>query len=244
MNGRIGKLFSSPYLTVGLLFYSVFLVFAATLAQVDMGIERAASEYFESFFVLAKFGAVKLPLLGGAAVGILFVLNVLYSMFARLTFGASGIGNSILHCALVLLVVSGVLQYFMRHEGRVVLREGEATNTLLVSRSGVNSVQKLPFTVKLLKFTREDWQGSDIPKSFSSKIVFSTEKSTVEALVEMNNPALFMGWAFYQSSYADGGKTSVLTAVKNPARMLPWVSVGAAFAGMVLAFAARIRRKK
>ena len=60
----------------------------------------------------------------------------------------------------------------------------------------------------------------------------------------MNSPASFMGWTFYQSSYADDGKTSILTAVRNPARMLPWLSVFAAFFGMVIAFAAKFWRTK
>ena len=59
----------------------------------------------------------------------------------------------------------------------------------------------------------------------------------------MNAPASFSGWTFYQFSFKDGGKTSVLAAVRNPARLLPWLSVGAAFAGMLITFLPRVLRR-
>lgn len=242
----IAKVCASPILTVFLLFYSVGLIFIATIAQLDMGVELAAEKYFESFFVLANLGGIKIPLMGGASVGVLFVVNVIFSMFARLTFGASGVGNSIMHFALVLLVLSGGLQFFMREEGRVVLRDGATTNIVSDTNSGA-LVCKLPFSIRLLKFTRENWPGSKISKSYSSRVVFISGNSSTEALIEMNSPASYMGWSFYQMSYSEdprGGNISVLSAVKNPARLLPWLSVAAAFVGMLMAFTARAWRRR
>lgn len=242
--GRISEIAASPRLTVGILFYSVLLVFVATLAQTQIGVERAAQTYFESFFAIGSLGGVKFPFVGGAAVGVLAVVNIVFSILKYLSFDMSGFGNSVVHCAIVLLIFSGALQYFMREEGRLSVREGAASNAVLVERGGVSQIKHLPFSLKLLGFERENWKGSDIPKSFASKVVFIHGNSNTEALIEMNSPASFMGWTFYQSSYADDGKTSILTAVRNPARMLPWLSVFAAFFGMVIAFAAKFWRTK
>ena len=40
-------------------------------------------------------------------------------------------------------------------------------------------------------------------------------------------------------TYGDGGKTSILGVVRNPARLLPWLSVGATFLGMLVIFLPR-----
>ncbi len=241
---RIEKLLASPMLTIGLLFYSVFLIFFATLAQIDVGVERAASEYFESFFAVYKIGVVPIPLLGGAFVGTLAFVNIFFSVLRYLNFGASGLGNSIIHCALALMLLAGALQYFMRQEGRVSIRKGETSNVIFVQSNGATKTEFLPFSVRLLDFKKEMWQGSDIPKSFSSKIVFLRGNSNVEALVEMNSPASFGGWTFFQSSYAEDGKVSIFTVVKNPARMLPWFASGAVFVGMLITIFSRNRRQK
>lgn len=241
MGGIIQRFLSSPRLTVFLLFYSVALIFVATLAQTEIGVARAARMYFESFFAVYYVCGVPVPLLGGAFVGAAAVLNIFFSCLKRLSFSVSGFGNSITHCALALLVISGGLQYFMRSEGVISLREGEASNVLHVGSGDSVKTRALPFSVRLLKFAKEDWRGSGIPKSFSSRVVFLRDKYARESLIEMNSPASFDGWTFYQTSYADGGKVSVLTAVKNPARMLPWLASAAVFIGMSAAFFARFR---
>ena len=44
-------------------------------------------------------------------------------------------------------------------------------------------------------------------------------------------------------SYGDGGRTSVLAAVRNPARLLPWLAVGATFIGMAIMCLPRLFEK-
>ena len=49
---------------------------------------------------------------------------------------------------------------------------------------------------------------------------------STETVIRMNAPVSFGGWIFYQSSYANGGRTSVITAVRNPVRFFS-VDIGA-----------------
>ena len=130
----------------------------------------------------------------------------------------------------------------MRVEGSMVLREGTESDTILVGakNGSAGSIMKLPFKVKLVKFSMEKWDSSSTPKSFSSQMEFKRGDSGVEQVVSMNSPGSFGGWTFYQMSYGDGGKTSVLAAVRNPARLLPWLAVGATFAGMAIMFIPRL----
>ena len=237
------RLLSSSYLTISLMFYSVFLIFIATIAQLEVGVAESASIYFESFFAMAKIGDFTFPIISGATIGILAVVNIFFSSMKYMSFGVSGFGNSIIHSALALLIISGALQFFMRQEARVSLCEGESSDVMFVEKDGVSKTQKFPFSIRLLKFTKENWKGSDIPKSFSSKVVFVRGNSNTEALIEMNSPVSFDGWTFYQTSYAEDGKVSILTAVKNPARMLPWLAVFATIFGMILTILAKLKKK-
>jgi len=238
----IFKFLSSPRLTIFLLVYSTALIFIATLAQTSLGLVESQRIYFESFFCMGALGDFKIPLLGGASIGILAALNLIASSIRFAHFGVQGLGVSLIHMALVLFLAAGAMQYFMRVEGSMTLREGSVSDKVAISRGAETGAQKLvalPFKVGLEGFAAEKWEGSDIPKSFSSRIYFERDGARTAAVVKMNAPASFGGWTFYQMSYGEGGKVSVLSAVKNPARLLPWLSVGAVFAGMLIVFAPR-----
>ncbi len=245
MKARVLKkaylLLSSPRLTLGILMYAVVLVFVGTIAQTEIGVSEAQAKYFESFFVLANFGAVKFPLVGGALVGIFAVVNIVLSAMRFCKFGLRGLGVSITHVALALLVVSGGLQYFLRVEGSLVLRPSQKTN-MVVLAGKVSRVVSLPFFVTLKEFKEEKWEGSAIAKNYYSDIVFTRGNQKVEARTSMNSPASFAGWTFYQMSYGKDG-SSVIGAVKNPARLLPWLAVGATFVGMLIIFLPRVLGK-
>ncbi len=243
----IGKrILSSPYLTVALMFYAVFLIFVATLAQKYIPVDKVVSDYFESFFYVGEINNVPVFLIGGASVGILAVVNIFFSCMRYMSYGASALGNSIIHCGLVLLIVSGALQACMKEEISVPLREGQTSNIAYKKISDSSSVEsfELPFSITLVDFKAEYWQGSDIPKSYSSKVVFKRGSSDTEALIQMNNPVSFNGWVFYQTSFADGGNVSTLTGVRNPARMLPWLAVFAVFVGMIFTMIVKLKRYK
>ncbi len=232
---------SSPRLTFAILVYGVILVFVGTIAQTEIGVSAAQAKYFESFFVLAKFGSIKIPLIGGAFVGIMAVVNIVLSAMRFCKFGARGLGVSITHVALALLIISGGLQYFLRVEGSMVLLPSQKTNVVVLGGSQTRIVT-LPFFVTLKKFKEEKWEGSSIAKSYYSDIVFTRGTQTVQARTSMNSPASFAGWTFYQMSYGKDG-SSVIGAVKNPARLLPWLAVGATFVGMLIIFLPRVLGK-
>ena len=175
--------------------------------------------------------------MGGAVVGIVAVVNIVLSAMRFCKFGVLGLGVSITHMSLALLVISGGLQYFLRIEGSMVLKPSQTSDIVVLSGSNTQ-IKKLPFTVTLLEFKEEKWNGSAIAKSYSSDIVFKRGDTTINAKTSMNSPASFAGWTFYQMSYGKDG-SSVLGAVKNPARLLPWLAVGATFFGMLIIFLPR-----
>ena len=222
---------ASPRLACALMAYAVLLIFLGTLEARSIGVSAVQARYFESWGCLS-FGMI--PLIGGTGVGALAVLNISASVFRRARFTLRGVGVSLTHAFLVVLILAGALQYFLRTEGILVLDAGEVSHEILAG--GGNGRKNIPlgFSVKLKKFDARTWTGSDIPSSFSS----------VETVIRMNAPVSFGGWIFYQNSYANGGRTSVITAVRNPVRFFPWISVPGVFAGMLLIFLSTLRARK
>ncbi len=242
LQNKIFKTMSSPRLTVFVLFYSIILIFFATLEQGIIGIESAQERYFESFFCLYPFepffGWLRIPLLGGASVGALVIVNIIASGFRYRRGGFEGFWMTSIHMALVLMIFSGFIQQYTRVQASLKLAEGETSNILLLDPHGHVGVKKytLPFSIKLEDFEMKLWKGSNIAKEYSSAITITHGKNTLPYVIEMNKPVSFGGWTFYQTSYEAGGKISILTAVRNPAKILPAFAIAFAFLGMLMIF--------
>jgi hypothetical protein len=84
-----------------------------------------------------------------------------------------------------------------------------------------------PFTVELIDFTHEKYPGTDIPFNFSSEVFVNDLDQNIKqkALIYMNHPLRYGGLTFYQASFANEDKTSILQVVRNPGWLLPYISV-------------------
>jgi hypothetical protein len=97
----------------------------------------------------------------------------------------------------------------------------------------------LPLQLKLLDFKKTVYPGSDIPKSFASRVEIESGGLRREALISMNRPLRFRGYTFYQSSYAEDdqhGASSTFAVVRNAGRWLPYISSALVFLGLGLHF--------
>ncbi|MFT4193492.1 cytochrome c biogenesis protein ResB [Ottowia sp.] len=98
--------------------------------------------------------------------------------------------------------------------GNLVVAEGTASSTAILSQSDGVLLQELPFSVELKKFIVE-YYSTGMPKLFASEIVIH-DKATGEqrpARVEVNHPASHKGVQIYQSSFDDGGSRVRLAAL-------------------------------
>lgn len=234
---------SSPRLTAGLLLYSVIFIFLATIQIPALGISQVQAKFFEAWFCNPLGGFLYVP--GGMLVGVLALLNLAFSSFRFCARGVDGIGFATVHIALMLLIVSGFLQGIWRVEGAIELRQGEANSTIYLSE-GAGAEPKaitLPFSVELVKFTEQKWDNSNLARQYSSLVKFRYEDIVIEKLIKMNEPASFGSWTFYQSSFR-GENVSVLQAVRNPASLLPLVSVALIFGGMIIVYALKLKRAR
>jgi cytochrome c biogenesis protein ResB len=101
----------------------------------------------------------------------------------------------------------------------------------------------LPLRLKLLHFEKTLYQGSEIPKSFASRVEIESDGLHREALISMNRPLRFRGYTFYQSSYGEDarhGASSTFAVVKNAGRWLPYISSALIFLGLALHFLSQL----
>ncbi|EYC52300.1 cytochrome C biogenesis protein ResB [Hylemonella gracilis str. Niagara R] len=98
--------------------------------------------------------------------------------------------------------------------GNLLVPEGSAADTAILTQPNGIVLQDLPFAVELKKFIVE-YYPTGMPRLFASEIVIH-DKATGEsqpARVEVNHPASYKGVQIYQSSFDDGGSLVKLQAL-------------------------------
>jgi hypothetical protein len=128
---------ASLRLTVWLLALAIFLVFAGTLAQVDMGIWATLNTYFRSFLVWIPLQvflprswdvAGVLPFPGGYVVGGALAINLLAAHALRFRWQRGRVGLLLAHLGLVLLIVGELVTALLADEGHMTIDEGQTVD--------------------------------------------------------------------------------------------------------------------
>lgn len=101
----------------------------------------------------------------------------------------------------------------------------------------------LPYALTLKEFRHDVYEGSNIPKNFSSLVQLKdpTRREDREVLIYMNQPLRYDGKAFYQSSYK-GDTVTILQVVQNPGWLLPYISCILVGIGLIVHFGISLRR--
>jgi hypothetical protein len=96
----------------------------------------------------------------------------------------------------------------------------------------------LPFSLHLLEFRHDVYNGTDIPKNFSSRLTLIRPNTGErrEVLIYMNNPLRYEGKTFYQASFDPDNQGTILQVVKNPGWLTPYLACGLVATGMVIQF--------
>jgi hypothetical protein len=174
------RFFSSLRLTVALLAAAMILIFAATFAQVDLGIHEVQRRFIHSFIAFWEIrpGWVA-PLPGGWLVGGLLLANLLAAHAGRFRLNAAKFGILLIHAGLVVLIVGELFSSVFSRESQMRLDEGEtksyseafrgaelvfidgsapdrdrvvAIPEELLKEGGTIQHPALPFTVKIVRF--------------------------------------------------------------------------------------------
>ncbi len=133
----IFKFFASLRLTVVLLALGIVLVFTGTLAQVEVGLFKAQTEFFHSFLIFwtPKGWPAGIPYLpgipvfpGGYLIGVMLLFNLVAAHFARFKFTRNKIGIAMIHGGIVLLLLGQLFTDKLSTESVMHLRIGETKN--------------------------------------------------------------------------------------------------------------------
>ena len=132
-----------------------------------------------------------------------------------------------LHISFVLILAGALITMLSGKSGMMELRRGLVTNQW-ASDQGMR--QKLPFSLQLKDFSIEYYPGSHDPSDYISNVVLKDSRSDTEKeyTISMNNILKYDGYRFYQSSYDDDLRGSVLSVSHDP-----W-GVGVTYTGYIL----------
>ncbi len=126
---EIRDFFVSLKLTVVLIAFSMLLVFAATLDQVNLGIWAVQEKYFRSFIVYTQAGPATVPIFpGGYVIGGLLLINLVAAHIYRFTFAWRKVGVLLTHFGLILLLIGELLSGLWQEDSHLRLNEGETKN--------------------------------------------------------------------------------------------------------------------
>jgi len=95
-----------------------------------------------------------------------------------------------------------------------------------------------PYAIALLEFKHDTYPGTDIPSNFSSKIHLRdlAQGEDRDVLIRMNAPLRYRGETYYQASFEEGDRVSILQVVRNPAAITPYVACTLVAAGLITQF--------
>jgi len=251
---RFIRSFASLKLTVVLLLLLAALVVGGTIYQAGSGIAAAQAKVFGSWLILLA-GVVPLP--GMLLVSLLLFLNLLAAVIFRLGYRWRRAGLLLVHYGLLLLIGGGFFITITAREYSLTLSEGESSDALVALDGRKGAVRPapdgavrpapdgavLPMTVKLLDFVKSVHPGTDIPRSFSSRVEIAAGGARRQAVISMNRPLRYRGYTFYQSSYSEdarGGESSTFLVVRNSGRWLPYAASALLFLGLAAHFLAML----
>ncbi len=125
-------------ITVALLILAMLLVFLSTLEQVHLGIHEVQNRYFAQWLAwvplphtpgMPNFLAfIRIPLLGGYALGTAFLLNLIAASPRIFKSGLKNIGIILTHLGILTLIISGFLSAYFQEESQLWVRINHETH--------------------------------------------------------------------------------------------------------------------
>ena len=105
---------------------------------------------------------------------------------------------------------------------------------------------ELPFSIRLDKFTRELYPGTNIPKVFASNVTKIDASGNQPIKITMNEPLRYRGYTLYQASWGPSNAGpqdrlySSFAVVKDPAEQIPLIACCIMALGLVFQFGLKL----
>ena len=236
---------ASVEVALAAMLWLMVLVALCTVAQVWLGNYESVRIFIDSAFLSFRpiAGWPAIPILpAGGATGAVLILNLTAAMFVRLSLTWRKLGLWLTHVGLILLLGGQFVTGALQSESRMILPQGESVSEMESAHS--SSFRKLPFSLTLKRFTSDYYPYTNIPRAFSSLVELDNPLRHVhrQVLISMNHPLRYGGFAFYQASFVQGGKSSILEVTRNPGWLLPYAACLMIGSGLLLHFLGKLRR--
>ncbi|WP_455636901.1 cytochrome c biogenesis protein CcsA [Parabacteroides sp.] len=197
------RFISSSVTTIVLLLIYAFGLAAATFIEKYHGTAAAkAMIYYSPLFFLLQF---------------LLVANFAAIVIKHRLLQRRRWGLMVTHAAFMVILLGALVSHLFGEEGILHLREGEASDRILIRTSDQTLYHTLPFSVELLKFTLTRYPGSASPSAYESELLVHVDGQTRHARVYMNNVLDVKGYRFFQASYDPDEQGTVLSVNRDVA---------------------------
>ena len=184
------------------LLYILALVFmaTATIVEKSQGTDYVHTHYYGAWWFILIWAAM-------AALGVFYIIKRKVKRASTLA----------LHLSFVIILLGALLTHVSAKRGMIHLRIGEPTETYMTSdgEQGMKE-EKLPFSLCLQNFEAKMHDGTNAVADYSSKFIVEDGNEKSEGMVSMNNIYSHRSYRFYQSSYDEDGKGSVLAINADP----------------------------
>lgn len=115
----------------------------------------------------------------------------------------------LMHISFVVILAGALCTKLMAKQGYIVVKESVFSGSMQED----NGIIQLPFEIRLDTFYILYYPGTKTPADYVSEIsiVHPESGEKTSGRVSMNNILNYQGYRFYQTSFEEGGKTSVLS---------------------------------
>lgn len=189
--------FASYRLTIKLLLLNTSLLALATFIE----------KYFSTTMAKALIYYSPLFFLCVTALVINFILSSTQNHLIK----TKKIGFLLVHFSFILLLIGAMISHIFSFEGILHLREGQTSDHLILKSNKGMTTHKLPFKVTLDDFILTHYPGSSSPSSYESKVTVTINGKQQKERIYMNNVLDLKGYRFFQASFDEDEKGTVLS---------------------------------
>ncbi len=203
MKTNLERFFSSFVTTIVLLLIYAFGLAVATFIEKYHGTAVAKSMvYYSPLFFLLQF---------------LLAVNFIAATIKRQYLKRGRWGLMLTHFAFIIILLGALTSFLFGKEGILHLREGETSNQIAVHTSDNTTFHTMPFSVRLKQFTLTRYPGSDSPSSYESEVIIVEDGKEREERIFMNNVLDVKGYRFFQASYDQDERGTILSVNRDVA---------------------------
>ena len=175
----------------------------ATIVEKSQGTDYVHAHYYGAWWFILMWAVM-------AALGVFYIIKRKVKRASTLA----------LHLSFVIILAGALLTHISAKRGMIHLRIGQPTDTYMAASDSQDGMgmqeEKLPFSLCLQNFEAKMHDGTQAVADYSSKFTVTDGNDKSEGQVSMNKIYSHRSYRFYQSSYDEDGKGSVLAINADP----------------------------